>query len=154
MEYIAGLYSDKLPLIITRPFNYTVIGQSENYLLPKIVSHIRRSASVIELGNLNVARDFSDVRNVVKYYKYLLESPKAIGETFNICSGKAYTLQDVINMACQISGLELEIQVNPAFIRENEVKMLLGDSQKLKAIVGGFPFIPLKETLSWMILRE
>ncbi len=151
MEYVASLYKKKLPIIIIRPFNYTGVGQSENFLLPKIVSHIRRSASVIELGNINVARDFSDVRNVVKYYKCLLETPSAIGEIFNICSGYAFSLKEIVKLACEISGHELEIQVNPSFVRENEVKMLLGNPIKLKGVVGDFPVIQLNETLRWMI---
>ena len=72
MEYVARLYADSLPLIIARPFNYTGIGQSDNFLLPKIVLHVRRRVPIIQLGNLNVARDFSDVRNVVEYYLRIL----------------------------------------------------------------------------------
>jgi len=151
MEYMAGLYADRLPIIIARPFNYTGVGQSENFLLPKIVNHIRRRAPVIELGNLDVARDFSDVRRVVHYYRRLLETPAAIGETFNVCSGRAYTLEEVLDKACSIAEYAIEVKVNPAFVRENELKKLIGSRAKLESVVGAVPDIPLDETLRWMI---
>ena len=73
MEYVASIYAARLPLIIARPFNYTGRGQSHDFIIPKIVAHIRDRASVIELGNLDVARDFSDVRTIVDAYVRLLE---------------------------------------------------------------------------------
>lgn len=151
MEYMARLYADRLPIIIARPFNYTGVGQSESFLLPKIVNHIKRRALLIELGNLGVARDFSDVRMVVQYYRRLLETPEAIGGTFNVCSGRAYTLQDVLEMVRTTSGHDFEVRVNPAFVRANEVKMLRGNRSKLEAVVGTLPDIPLQETLQWML---
>ncbi|SDW03576.1 GDP-mannose 4,6-dehydratase [Nitrosomonas communis] len=152
MEYMARLYMDRLPIIIVRPFNYTGVGQSESFLLPKIVNHVRRRAPVVELGNLDVARDFSDVRNVVQFYRYLLSTPTAIGETFNVCSGQAYTLRDVLQMIREISGHNFEVRVNPAFIRSNEVKILLGSRAKLDAVLmERAPQIPLRETLRWML---
>lgn len=151
MEYMARLYSDRLPLIITRPFNYTGVGQAESFLLPKIVSHIQRHATFIELGNLDVARDFSDVRTVVQYYRRLLETPAAIGGTFNVCSGQAYTLQEILNKVREISGQNFEVRVNPAFVRENEIKILLGHRAKLESTVGVITDISLWDTLGWMI---
>lgn len=151
MEYMARLYADRLPIIIARPFNYTGLGQSESFLLPKIVSHIKRRAPVIELGNLDVARDFSDVRMVVQYYRKLLETPEAIGGTYNVCSGRAYTLQEVLDTVRAVSGHDFKVRVNPAFVRENEVKVLLGSRGRLEAVVGAIPAIPLQDTLRWML---
>ena len=96
MEYLAKTYSVRLPLIICRPFNYTGVGQAEAFLLPKIVAHVRKGATEIELGNLDVARDFSDVRDVSSIYARLIQTPAAVGATLNICSGKAYTLREVL----------------------------------------------------------
>jgi nucleoside-diphosphate-sugar epimerase len=151
MEYAARLYAGRLPLIMARPFNYTGVGQAESFLIPKIISHVRRRAPVIELGNLDVARDFSDVRNVVQLYRRLLEVPAALGQTFNVCSGQAWSLNDVLAMVREISGHDFEVRVNPAFVRQNEVKTLLGSRAKLDAVVGEVPEIALRDTLRWML---
>ena len=151
MEYMAKLYADRLPMVTVRPFNYTGVGQSEKFLIPKIVSHIRRRAPAIELGNIDVARDFSDVRMVAQCYRQLLERPEVAGRTFNVCSGHAHTLREVIALCKEISGHSLDVQVNPAFVRANEVKVLKGDKTALTQAVGEVAEIPLRETLRWMI---
>jgi nucleoside-diphosphate-sugar epimerase len=151
MEHVAQLYSRRLPLVLARPFNYTGVGQTESFLIPKIVNHIRRRAAYIELGNLHVARDFSDVRMVVQYYQRLLEMPAAVGQTLNVCSGSAYTLNEVLTMAQEIAGHALEVRVNPAFVRANEVKQLMGSRARLDAVVGHVPQIALADTLAWML---
>ena len=151
MEYVAQLYSNRLPFIVTRPFNYTGVGQSINFLLPKIVDHFRRRAPVIELGNLDVARDFLDVRTVVAYYRQLLESPAAVGGTFNVCSGRTWSLTEVLDLARDLSAHSIEVRVNPAFVRADEVKTLCGNPAKLQSLVGNTPVIELRETLRWML---
>jgi len=153
MEHVARLWMDKLPIIVTRPFNYTGVGQTENFLLPKIINHYRRQASEIELGNLDVARDFSDVRNVAVAYARLLEKAPA-GETFNICSGTAYSLRDVLQMASELAGYEIKVRVNPAFVRANDVHKLMGNGSRLQACIGDLPQIALRDTLAWMLRHE
>jgi nucleoside-diphosphate-sugar epimerase len=150
-ELIAAIYSKRLPLIVVRPFNYTGRGQSEQFLIPKIVSHARRRMEEIELGNLDVARDFSDVRGVVDAYARLLEAPQAIGGTFNICSGRATSLSEVIELVSRISGHELTARVNPSFVRADEVKTLCGSAAKVEGVIGPLAMLPLEETLRWMI---
>jgi len=151
MEYLARLYAGRLPLIVTRPFNYTGVGQAESFLLPKIVAHVRQRAPVVELGNLHVARDFSDVRMVVEAYVRLLQTPSAVGETFNVCSGVAYTLDEVLALVRAISGHDFEVRVNPAFVRQNEVKTLLGSRARLENCVGPLTGFELRDTLQWML---
>ena len=150
-EYVASLYASRLPIAITRPFNYTGRGQSDSFLIPKIVSHVRRGADVIELGNIDVARDFSDVRTVADAYARLLTTPAAIGETFNICSGRPVTLKEVIDLATQISGHRMDVRVNPAFVRANEVRTLSGSAAKLERTIGPLKDISLEDTVRWMI---
>ena len=150
-EIVARAYQDRLPLIIVRPFNYTGRGQSSDFLIPKLVSHVRRRCTEIELGNLDVARDFSDVRIVVEAYARLLNSESALGGTFNVCSGSATSLRDLIEMAQQISGHRLNVRVNPAFVRENEVRSLWGSPQKLEKVIGPLQMPPIREIFRWMI---
>jgi nucleoside-diphosphate-sugar epimerase len=149
MEYMALSWADRLPIILTRPFNYTGVGQDERFLVPKIVSHFAARKQLIELGNLDVERDFSDVRVVAHAYRTLLEKSPA-GEVVNICSGRAYSLRDVIALMQQIAGYEIEVSVNPAFVRSSEVKTLVGSASKLQALIGDLKQVSLPQTLSWM----
>lgn len=151
MEYVAQLYIEKLPIIIARPFNYTGVGQSVNFIIPKIIDHIKRREPIIELGNLNVSRDFSDVRDVVQSYTALLNSSDAVGQVFNICSGKSHSLDDVISMIRGLSDHEFSIRVNPSFVRKNEVETLWGDRSRLEAMTGQQPSYELHDTLAWML---
>ena len=149
MEYMASTWKDKLPISIVRPFNYTGVGQSPNFLLPKIVKHFKEKAAVMELGNLDVVRDFSDVRDVVDAYARLLTT-EPNGTAYNICSGKGTSLLEVIEIMKAISGHTLEVRVNPAFVRTNEVKRLIGSNKKLESVIGERKLYSLQETLSWM----
>ena len=149
MEYMARLWMDKLPITIARPFNYTGVGQAENFLLPKIVSHFRRSERRIELGNLAIARDFSDVRMVARSYRRLLAVAPA-GEAFNVCSGNSHSLAKLIEMMSEIAGYHIDVQVNPAFVRANDVLQLTGSNSKLTAVIGHLDPTPLCDTLRWM----
>ena len=135
-----------------RPFNYTGVGQSADFLLPKIVAHFKRRAERIELGNLDVWRDFSDVRAVADAYCRLLDAPAAVGATVNVCSGHSHSLREVLALAEHITGHQLPVQVNPAFVRANEVKTLLGNPARLHALIGDdWVNPPLHDTLRWML---
>ena len=151
MEHMVRTWMPRLPIVMTRPFNYTGVGQDEKFLIPKIVAHFQRKAPRIELGNLHIARDFSDVRDVIAAYLRLLESDAAVGQTVNICSGRAHSLLDIIDIAKQLTGHDLEIHVNPQFVRSNEVPRLTGDPALLHTLIGAIPSIPLEHTLRWML---
>jgi nucleoside-diphosphate-sugar epimerase len=149
MEQMARLWLDRLPITLVRPFNYTGVGQSESFLIPKVVAHFRRGARVIELGNTDVARDFSDVRDVARAYAAIVaKAPR--GVAVNCCSGIGHSLDEVLAMMAEIAGYAIEVRVNPAFVRANEVKRLVGSNARLRALTGFTPSIPLEETLRWM----
>lgn len=150
MEYVAKLFANHLPIVITRPFNYTGVGQDSKFLVPKIVSHFRKAAPRIELGNLNVARDFSDVRDVAAVYAALLNC-RISGQTINICSGRAIALGDIIDMCKSITGHNIEVAVKPAFVRADEIKTLHGDPSRIEKLLDGAGRHRFEDTLGWML---
>ncbi len=150
-EYLGQLYSKRLPIIVVRPFNYTGRGQAANFLIPKIIKSVRERAPFIELGNLNVARDFSDVRAVADTYARLLACPLATGGTYNICSGKAVSLSEILELVSNLTGHRFDVRVDSAFVRSDEVRILAGSSAKLERDIGPIAHFPLTETLRWML---
>ncbi len=150
MEFMTRLWLDKLPIFITRPFNYTGVGQQEFFLLPKIIKHFREKSSAIELGNIDIWRDFTDVRALSKAYVALLKiKPK--GEVINICSGKMHSLREIIELCEKMTSHDLQIRVNPALLRPNDVGVLCGDATKLRSLISGWDTPPLEATLLWML---
>jgi GDP-6-deoxy-D-talose 4-dehydrogenase len=148
---VAKIYAPRLPIIVARPFNYTGLGQSKNFIIPKIIDYVRRKATQIELGNINVARDFSDVRCVIEAYVRLLSAPEAAGKTVNICSGTATSLREILSVAQDLSGHEMAVVVNPDFVRANDVNTLCGDRSYLESIIGPLDVPALSATLGWML---
>lgn len=155
MEYMARTYSDRLNLVITRPFNYTGPGQAANFLIPKLAIHFAHRAPSISLGNLDVEREFNDVQTVCDAYLLLLHHGVS-GETYNICSGRPYALRRVIDVLSQMTSHSPRIEVNPAFVRANEVHRLCGDPAKLHALLEKQSITleepSLEETLDRMLL--
>ena len=151
MEFMARQFSETLNMVVARPFNYSGKGQSPNFLIPKIVDHFRARAPFIELGNTDVSRDFSDVRDVAGYMHRLLEAPQAQGDVFNICSGVATSLQEVIDLCQELTGHKIEVRVNKAFQRANEVKVSVGNPEKLQSAVGRVRDHDVRDMLSWML---
>lgn len=149
MEYMSRIWMEQLPITLVRPFNYTGVGQSLNFVLPKIVDHFRRRAPKIELGNMDVFRDFSDVRTVAEAYCRLAAKAPA-GEVVNVSSGMAYSLAMILDMLTKISGHTIQVLTSPGLMRPNEVRRLVGSAEKLHRLVGPLPPIPLAETLRWM----
>lgn len=150
MEHLAATYLDRLPIVLTRPFNYTGVGHDLRFVVPKIVDCFVRRAAEIELGNLDVYREYNDVRMVCDVYLKLLDHG-VTGETYNVCSGRAVSLREVLELMTEISGWHPEISINPAFVRANEVIRLAGDPAKLRSTIGDFNAYALAETLTWML---
>jgi len=151
MEYASAI--EGVECIIARCFNYSGVGQLEHFLLPKIISHFKAEKKVIELGNIDVYRDFSDVRFVAGVYASLVESDIKSG-VFNICSGKALSLRYIVETLENLSGHKIEIKINEKFVRAGEIETISGSDAKLRASIKGLQKpIPLEETLKWM-LRE
>ena len=153
MEHMARLFAERLPVVIVRPFNYTGPGQREPYLVPKVVRHFAQRAPVIELGNIDSERDFLDVRTVVDAYARLLETDAAYGRTFNLCSGAGSSVRGLIERLEGITGHRIEVRVNPAFVRPNEPRRIVGSRARIEGAIGRLLEVPLTRTLEDM-LRE
>jgi len=152
MEQIAKSYQNKLNILITRPFNYTGRGQDEKFLIPKIVGHFQQKKDVISLGNIDIWRDFSDVRWVSQVYSQLLLTQHKSLSVINICSGGLTNIRDIIHSLQQLTGCEMKIEINPDFIRKVEIVRQRGDNQLLSKTIKNMPqVISLQETLSWML---
>lgn len=149
MEHMAQNYFDKIPVIISRPFNYTGVGHGEKFLIPKIIQAYKGKAQCLELGNLNVYREFNDVRDVCKIYLNLLLCEEK-SFTVNICSGRVVSLHHILELIEVIAGYKIEVTVNPAFVRPNEILSLAGDCQLLGRMVSPLFNYSLEETLRWM----
>ena len=154
MEELAAHFYDRLPVTIVRPFNYTGPGQKGRFLIPKLIKHFSNKEPIIELGNLDVEREFNDVQMICEAYLNLLKFGEP-GEIYNVCSGKYHSLQDVINILKEITGHSIEVKVNPAFVRKNEVHRMCGDPKKLIDILhkNGATLnpVPLRDTLANML---
>lgn len=151
MEHMVRIWLDKLPITIVRPFNYTGVGQSESFLVPKLVAHFARRQKEISLGNLDVARDFSDVRVVADVYARMVFKSAAAGETYNLCSGAPISLSELVGKMEELTGHRIAANVDRALVRENEIKTLYGAADKLRALFPDYAPIPIGETLRWMI---
>lgn len=151
MEHMARLFANRLPLCIVRPFNYTGPGQREPYLVPKLVRHFATRAPVIELGNVDVERDFLDVRTVVDAYRRLLAAPEAWGRTLNLCSERGTTVRGLVAQLAELTGHRIEIRVNPQFVRVGEPQRIVGSCAQLRAVIGELRAFPLATTLRDML---
>ena len=150
MELMARTWFDRLPIVITRPFNYIGRGQAKHFLLPKLVDHFRRRAPIVQLGNMDVERDFLDVRSVADAYVRLLESPLR-SDVLNIASGVGRSLRSIIDGLICITGHHIRTEVNSTLVRNNEVARLVGSSERLQQAVGALCHTEFEETLRWML---
>jgi GDP-6-deoxy-D-talose 4-dehydrogenase len=150
MEMGSSFWRDRLQITITRPFNYTGVGQEARYLVPKIVDHFRARASRIELGNIDVRRDFGDVRSVAEAYAALLETETA-PPVCNIATGSAESVRDIVERLSAITGHRIEVRINPEFVRAGDVPVLAGDIGLLRTTAPGWRPRSFDDTLEWML---
>lgn len=152
MESLACAYAaEGLHIVRARPFNHTGPGQTTDYVcsrLAKIVAEIAlgRKEPVIEVGNLDSARDFTDVRDVVEAYWFLMQ--KGIeGEVYNVCSQQAYSIREIINILMGLAGIKANINSVSSLKRRMDIPILVGSKEKIYHHTGWEPKISFKDTL-------
>lgn len=153
MECISRNYKAKIPIVITRPFNYTGLNQDKNFLIPKIIKAFQSREDVIELGNIDVFREFNDVRDIVQMYRLLITS-EYDNSCLNLCSGEIYSISNIIDFMQEISDHKIEITINDNFIRDNEIKELGGDPSNIQKSINYIKKYNIRDTLKWMYKNE
>jgi len=139
-----------LDVFVVRPFNHIGPGQSPGFvvsdLAKRIVEAQRTGATTLSMGNPTPRRDLTDVRDVVRAYRMLVERGVP-GETYNVCSGDDVVIGDLARRLIALSGSELELLTGSVDVRAVDVPVLRGDAAKLRQATGWSPEIPLDDTL-------
>ena len=151
-EMLCGFYErvENIDIVIARPFPHTGPGQTEDFVCSdwaRQVAQIERGdiAPILRVGNLDVRRDFCDVRDVVRAYVPPFKKGRR-GEPYNICSGKAIALREVLDFLIRESAgnAAISVEVDPAKLRKTDVTSLMGSNQKISEETGWAPPIPIR----------
>ncbi|MFH1186736.1 MAG: GDP-mannose 4,6-dehydratase [Candidatus Levyibacteriota bacterium] len=143
--------SYKIPIIRVRPFNHIGPRQSEGFVVPDFAKKIAeiekgKRESIVNVGNLEAKRDFTDVRDVVRAYILLIE--KGIpGEVYNIGSGVSYKISKILEILLSLSSSKIKVEVDKKLLRPADIPELVCNSTKLKKLTGWKPEIPVEKTL-------
>jgi GDP-4-dehydro-6-deoxy-D-mannose reductase len=139
-----------LDVVRARPFNHVGPGQADTFVVSalarRIVEAERSGQSEISVGNLEAARDFTDVRDVVRAYR-LLALHGAPGGVYNVCSGSATSIFSLLNELIGLAHCSLSTVEDPSLFRPLDVPVLVGDCAALRALTGWHPEIPRASTL-------
>ena len=143
--------SSKGGVITARSFNHTGPGQSTDFVLSSMAKQFAEIEAGLRdpklvMGNVHVKRDFTDVRDVVEAYALLLEKGE-VNESYNVCSGRARSIEELIREFESLTGIQVEIQTDPNRQRIGENDFVCGSLEKIKATTGWEPKIPLRSTL-------
>lgn len=153
-ELMAGFYrrSEDLDVVIARPFPHTGPGQSPDFVCSdwaRQIVRIERGSQepVLRVGNTDVERDFTDVRDSVRAYILLLENGES-GEVYNVCSGRSTALREILGVFLSSATKDVRIEQDPERLRKVDIPRLLGDSRRIRERTGWEPRIPLERTLA------
>lgn len=143
--------SHGLPIMRARPFNHIGPGQNGRFVAPAFAMQIAnieegRRRAVINVGNLTAKRDFTDVRDIARAYRLIIEKGRP-GEAYNVASGMAYSIRRLLDILLGLSEIDIEVQVDPARLRPVDVPEIRGDSAKLRRDTGWKPSLTFEETL-------
>ncbi len=146
-----------LPVIHTRSFNHFGPGQAKGFVTTDFASQIAaiergEQAPVLKVGNLSASRDFTFVADVVRAYALLVEQDVESG-VYNICSGRAHTMEDILRELLALSKVKIDVEPDPEHMRPSDVPFFIGDSGKLRRATGWEPRCDfhqgMKETLDY-----
>lgn len=147
-ENFCSVFADKVDSTIVRPFSVIGAGQKAEFLLPTIARHYAERAPVIELGNTAVARDFLDARDLCAMIGLILNVPET-PQVINLCNGRTVSLYRIFQGFTALTGHEIEVKVNPAFIRPRDITYQCGDNARIRAL-GYASGYDIDETIRWI----
>ena len=140
-----------LPVVRARAFNHAGPGQAPSFVVPalarRIVSAVASGRGTVPVGNLSPRRDVTDVRDVVRAYRLLMERGQP-GEVYNVCSGRDVAVAEVVRRLLALAGADLDLEPTPELTRPVDVPVLVGDATRLREDTGWQPAVPLDETLA------
>lgn len=152
-ERFADLYAERfgIPIYKVRAFNHTGVGQASTFVLPSWCEQVAAiSASgkpgIIKVGNVEVVRDFSDVRDIVRAYRMIVESDKS-GEVFNVGSGIGHPLSELLAEIVSFSDQAIDVEVNEALLRPSDNPVIVCDNAKIERELGWKPRHSIEESL-------
>lgn len=150
-QEMAALRASWCPVFLVRPFNHAGPRQSDAYVTSSFARQIAEIEAgvrepVLHVGNLESKRDITDVRDIVRAYQLILERGKP-GQPYNVCSGRAYRIADLMDMLVSKARVAIQIQTDSARLRPSDTPIVLGSFARLERDTGWQPVIPIERTL-------
>lgn len=155
-EFFGRMYATSLnvDVVMTRSFNHIGPRQNIRFVVPAFIKQLvaikNGARAEMNVGNIEVARDMSDVRDVVAAYHTILKKANT-GSVYNVCSGNAYQLKEIIQTVKNILNVQVKVIVDPMLIRPNDVMVVQGDNTKLKTKLGWQVQFDLTQTLKEIV---
>ncbi len=141
----------RLPVLRVRAFNHLGPGQSDRFVAPSLAARIahneRDGGDEVPIGNLTPLRDVTDVRDVVRAYRLLMEHGEP-GAVYNVCRGQAVSVKEIADLLLSMAARPMHLVSDPALQRPVDIPILVGDNGALRRVTGWEPTIPLEQTLA------
>jgi GDP-4-dehydro-6-deoxy-D-mannose reductase len=138
-------------VVVARAFQHEGPGRDERFAVGSWAAQIVRAeeaaGGTVQVGNLDVERDIADVRDVCRAYALLLD-PSVPADTYNVATGRTVEMREVLEILTGMASCPLEVERDPARARQADVRVLCGDSGRLRSATGWEPTIPLEQTLA------
>ncbi len=150
-EYLGKRYKDDLEIVTIRPFNIIGVGQSENFLIPKLVEHFANRKEKLSVGNISSFRDYVDVEYCAEVIIELVLREKIDFDILNICSGIPTSGEMILQLLQEMTSFKPEIEISKNFVRKNEVWRMIGDTTRLSEFMNGKKSQSVKDILLKML---
>ncbi len=148
---LRAAHDEHLDVVVARPFNHIGPRQEPGFAVSNFARQIARieaglAPPQLQVGNLEARRDITDVRDVVEAYERLMDRGVA-GRAYNICSGRAWRMQDLLDELLHLSSSKIRVETDPTRLRPNDVPIVQGDATRIRSELGWMPRIRVEQTL-------